>query len=132
MTDGPREVVFLDDGPEPGPAEELPAPAPGSRRSRVAVLAGAALVIAGGVALARSTGGGRGPSPSPAASASAPRLGVTPAARPIPLPTHVNGTLNEAQDDTPSLQLVHLPLCPAAPCVVQTDVPASVRRHVLR
>jgi len=131
MTDGPVEVVFLDGPPEPSPVEELPSPGPGGGRRRLAFLAGAVLVLAGGLTLARTTGDGGAPAPSsPAPSASPPALGVTPAARPIPLPTE-GATLGMSEDQPASLQLVGGPLCPVSPCTYRPSVPALVRRTVL-
>jgi len=131
MTDGPVEVVFLDGAADPGPVEELPSPGAGGGRRRLAYLAGAALVVAGGLTLARTTGNGGGPASStPAPSASRPVLGVTPAARPIPLPTQ-GATLGMSEDDTASLQLVQAPLCPTSPCTYRPSAPALVRRTVL-
>src|SRR4051794_5925632 len=127
MTDGPDEVVFLDGAPPPGGAEDLPAPGPAGTRRRLAYLAGAAIVVAGGITLARATGGDSA-APRASTSASPPALGVTPADRPIPLPT--GGLLadpppDQAGDDPASLQLVHTPICPAAPCTYRAGVPAS-------
>lgn len=130
MTEEPVEVVFLDGAPEPGPVEELPSPGAGGGRRRLAFLAGAVLVLAGGLTLARTTGGGGSPAPSkPAPSASYPALGVTPAARPIPLPTE-GATLGMSEDGPGSLQLVGGPLCPVTPCTYRPSVPALVRRTV--
>src|SRR4051812_23812835 len=134
MTDGPGEVVFLDGAPPPGGAEDLPAPGPAGTRRRLAYLAGAAIVVAGGITLARATGGADSAAPATSTSASPPPLGVTPADRPIPLPT--GGLLadpppGQSGDDIASLQLVHTPICPAAPCTFRAGVPASVRRTIL-